>query len=64
MISQYVLNLIEELNGLLILNRGEGLTEIEEETLKEESTIEELEWLVSAIKRDEVIDLIIATDDK
>lgn len=64
MISQYVLNLIEELNGLLILNRGEGLTEIEEVTLKEESTIEELEWLVSAIKRDEVIDLIIATDDK
>lgn len=64
MISQYVLNLIEELNGLLILNRGEGLTEIEEITLKEESTIEELEWLVSAIKRDEVIDLIIATDDK
>jgi hypothetical protein len=64
MISQYVLNLIEELNGLLILNRGEGLTEIEEVTLKEESTIEELEWLVSAIKRDEVIDLIIATDNE
>lgn len=64
MISQYVLNLIEELNGLLILNRGEGLTQIEEATLKEESTIEELEWLVETIKRDEVIGLIIATDNE
>lgn len=64
MISQYVLNLIEELNGLLILNRGEALSETEENILKEESTIEELEWMVSSIKRDEVIDLIIATDNE
>lgn len=64
MISQYVLNLIDELNGLLILNRGEGLSEKEESTLKEESTVEEIEWMVASIKRDEVIDLIIATDDK
>jgi hypothetical protein len=64
MILPYVLNLIEELNGLLILNRGEGLSEEEETTLKEESTVEEIEWMVASIKRDEVIDLIIATDDK
>lgn len=62
MISQLMKDLIEEANGLLILKRGDGFSPEDIETIIEDMTIEDMQDVVYSLKRDEVIDLIIATE--
>lgn len=62
MISQLMKDLIEEANGLLILKRGDGFSREDIETIIEDMTIEDMQDVVYSLKRDEVVDLIIATE--
>lgn len=59
-----MLDLIEEANGLLILKRGEGFTDEDRELIIESASIEEMEAIVNTLKREEVVDLFIATEDE
>lgn len=64
MISQLMKDLIKEANKLLILKRGDALSSKEIKIIVTEMSIEDMEHMVDNLKRDEVRDLIIATDDE
>ena len=62
MITVLAQNLIEEISGLLILVRGERLTNLEQKVLQDES-IETLTHMRNQLLLDDVIGIIITEED-
>lgn len=62
MITVLAQNLIEEISGLLILVRGERLTNVEQKILQDES-IETLTHMRNQLLLDDVIGIIITEED-